>query len=1149
MRGLLLGVAAALTLSGPVGASGATPSTAAGESPLVYVVIAVDTEADNGHPMEELHTTFDLHNYKRCAAGTAKCSGDGSAWTSFIDGTTFNFKVAPTGGGDAAAGYACGFSDAYGLDRFALAGRFTVAAGGRYDVGLQLAVVGLPPDTKIYVVRDRDGDPDVARPLATYEARVGGFVSGSYVTIASGLSLQAGQPYWWYASRQSAGDAGNRFVVYQGAASGDGATTFAQIMDPAFRGAVTDSDGRPFRMTWYMEMDDFIANGRHADGRRMGYLTLYDELQRSWGEELRGFGDEIAYHHHFMYWDGARWRQGGHEHAVDGQYDGHNRALDRMVLDAGFYPANFRAGWLANSTQLQEWVERRLFSDDGGNGWATAWRPYHPAAADYTASGEMEHWMVNIPGGPTQAGADSAFAQALAEGRPVVYGWGMHQRDDMRYYVAVAHSMVQAAARAHPGVPFRYVTAREAVQAIAGAADTTPPALAIRAAGGGAYRITASEPLGGDGPYVAGRYGSGSVAVYEHVPAVPAGPPGTWTATLPPTSGSLPLDLVGAGALDRAGNSAVETFRPGTASVVGAATPVGACVSTAHPCAAVPVGIVRADVAAVRSYRVGFHLSPELAPCGAGVEGSVYLGEAGTTEFQVVDRGGGAYEVSEALTGPATEGAGTGDGTLFTVYVTDAAAGGSGMVAIDYVQVSDGAGDPVPVEAGPAASVTIDRTGPPALTDLDAQPVAGGGDRDGTVRTAIRFPAPPDGSRVEVYRKAYGGYPDYRGVAPLLPESPEVADSEGWTLTPVTASGQTDDPPARDCWYYVAYTVDGCGNATASGPSGGVLNYLLGDASDGRASCAGDNAVDMADVTLLGARYGARSGEPGYLACLDVGPTVDGGLGSRPTPDGVLEFDDLVLLALNYSVLGGPGPAALAAVRTGPAGAAAAAASVDLETPALPGVGEVFTVALRARGGTGVQAARIVLDYDRSVLAMGRADPGELLARQAAPGIVLSPGPGLVDVALLGRGAGLGGEGVLATATFRVLAPGDPGLRLASLDARDADNRKVAWGGATAAPTLPLPAVTALAAARPNPFAQTVTIAFSLAESGPAEIVVYSAGGRRVRTLARGERPAGEHAVAWDGRDDAGRTVPAGVYHVRLATAGHGFTRKVTYLR
>jgi len=96
-----------------------------------------------------------------------------------------------------------------------------------------------------------------------------------------------------------------------------------------------------------------------------------------------------------------------------------------------------------------------------------------------------------------------------------------------------------------------------------------------------------------------------------------------------------------------------------------------------------------------------------------------------------VDRGGGAYEVKRRRS-RARDRRRRHGGTAHSsrVYVTDAAAGGSGMVAIDYVQVSDGAGDPVPVEAGPAASVTIDRTGPPALTDLDAQPVAGGGDRD-----------------------------------------------------------------------------------------------------------------------------------------------------------------------------------------------------------------------------------------------------------------------------------------------------------------------------------------------------------------------------------------------------------------------------------
>jgi hypothetical protein len=40
-----------------------------------------------------------------------------------------------------------------------------------------------------------------------------------------------------------------------------------------------------------------------------------------------------------------------------------------------------------------------------------------------------------------------------------------------------------------------------------------------------------------------------------------------------------------------------------------------------------------------------------------------------------------------------------------------------------------------------------------------------------------------------------------------------------------------------------------------------------------------------------------------------------------------------------------------------------------------------------------------------------------------------------------------------------------------------------------------------------------------------------------------------ELLLAWDGRDDGGRAVPAGVYYVRLLAADRAFTRKVTYLR
>jgi flagellar hook assembly protein FlgD len=91
--------------------------------------------------------------------------------------------------------------------------------------------------------------------------------------------------------------------------------------------------------------------------------------------------------------------------------------------------------------------------------------------------------------------------------------------------------------------------------------------------------------------------------------------------------------------------------------------------------------------------------------------------------------------------------------------------------------------------------------------------------------------------------------------------------------------------------------------------------------------------------------------------------------------------------------------------------------------------------------------------------------------------------------------------------------------------------------------------VTKLDPARPNPFAQTVTLSLSLAQAGPADLVVYSVSGRRVRTLARGAREPGVYDFEWDGRDDAGSAVAAGIYYVHLITAGREFTRKVTFLR
>lgn len=95
----------------------------------------------------------------------------------------------------------------------------------------------------------------------------------------------------------------------------------------------------------------------------------------------------------------------------------------------------------------------------------------------------------------------------------------------------------------------------------------------------------------------------------------------------------------------------------------------------------------------------------------------------------------------------------------------------------------------------------------------------------------------------------------------------------------------------------------------------------------------------------------------------------------------------------------------------------------------------------------------------------------------------------------------------------------------------------------------PIAAGFAVDAVYPNPFNPSTTVAFSVPTVQPVRVAVVDVLGRRVRTLVDGMREGGSYRVVWDGRDDAGRAVAAGVYLVRLTAGGQGATRKVVLVR
>ncbi len=78
---------------------------------------------------------------------------------------------------------------------------------------------------------------------------------------------------------------------------------------------------------------------------------------------------------------------------------------------------------------------------------------------------------------------------------------------------------------------------------------------------------------------------------------------------------------------------------------------------------------------------------------------------------------------------------------------------------------------------------------------------------------------------------------------------------------------------------------------------------------------------------------------------------------------------------------------------------------------------------------------------------------------------------------------------------------------------------------------------------RPNPARTGTAISFQFTANSPAQVTVYDAAGRRVRSIAVPQSPAANRcSLSWDCR---GVSVPPGVYICRLTTVGGSATQKL----
>ena len=102
-------------------------------------------------------------------------------------------------------------------------------------------------------------------------------------------------------------------------------------------------------------------------------------------------------------------------------------------------------------------------------------------------------------------------------------------------------------------------------------------------------------------------------------------------------------------------------------------------------------------------------------------------------------------------------------------------------------------------------------------------------------------------------------------------------------------------------------------------------------------------------------------------------------------------------------------------------------------------------------------------------------------------------------------------------------------------------------GAVSVDPVLPMSLV--LEQNFPNPFNPSTVIRYQLLEASEVALTVHDLRGRQVRTLVGVPQPAGSYAVQWDGRDDHGAPLSAGVYLCRLQTKKVIHSMKMVYLK
>jgi hypothetical protein len=465
---------------------------------------------------------------------------------------------------------------------------------------------------------------------------------------------------------------------------------------------------------------------------------------------------------------------------------------------------------------------------------------------------------------------------------------------------------------------------------------------------------------------------------------------------------------------------------------------------------------------------------------------------------------------------------------------------GNGTVTVT-VSAVDALGNP----ASPGSDdIIADNTPPTAVAGFDVSPDHEECDLVWAMGTDTYL------AGVTVRRLGEGEYPTYGtfgGDWPDVSGHYPADEAVGTEVYNGSGASHTDGVVSRDIYFYQAFCYD---EARNYGPAAATArdfatNYWLGDVADGWLSWGYDGLVDPNDVEYLSHMYTvAPTGN--YEEC-DVGPTVhpDGSGVGVPLPDGLLDFEDLMIFGLNYGLVG---PRVVPYL---PVPEATQELALSVKERSMSASGEVELSLVLSGNVDEVKGVSAVLTYDAAELEFVSA---RLSTEMSSPlGDLFfwhgcEEGRIQLDLVVLGTGVTVGGSGQVAVLTFAVLSDGYE-VEIESADLRGAENRPLDADleGFESIPELP--PVFHLGQNVPNPFNPVTKIAYHVPHESEVTIRVYDVAGRVVTVLVDGAVQPGRHHALWGSLNDQGQVVGSGVYFCTMEAPGFRESRRITLLK